>query len=145
MVITRTTRNRLSGNTLRGFESHHLRHIRGISAVGSASHWQCGGQGFESPMLHQIKHYTQRVTLWLCCRCKWKPLSFNLGAAIFSEIIVFLKILHTKSKFLPQILNFLFFVWYKRYCIIRHNTTNFCKDNLWNKSLNWYNIIKILY
>ena len=24
----------------------------GISAVGSASHWQCGGQGFESPMLH---------------------------------------------------------------------------------------------
>ena len=55
MVITRTTRNRLSGNTLRGFESHHLRHIRGISAVGSASHWQCGGQGFESPMLHQLK------------------------------------------------------------------------------------------
>ena len=26
--------------------------IWGISAVGSASHWQCGGQGFESPMLH---------------------------------------------------------------------------------------------
>lgn len=26
---------------------------RGISAVGSASHWQCGGQGFKSPMLHQ--------------------------------------------------------------------------------------------
>ena len=26
---------------------------RGISAVGSAPHWQCGGQGFESPMLHQ--------------------------------------------------------------------------------------------
>ena len=25
---------------------------RGISAAGSASHWQCGGQGFESPMLH---------------------------------------------------------------------------------------------
>ncbi len=25
----------------------------GISAAGSASHWQCGGQGFESPMLHQ--------------------------------------------------------------------------------------------
>ena len=25
----------------------------GISAVGSASHWQCEGQGFESPMLHQ--------------------------------------------------------------------------------------------
>ena len=25
----------------------------GISAVGSAPHWQCGGQGFESPMLHQ--------------------------------------------------------------------------------------------
>ena len=27
----------------------------GISAVGSAPHWQCGGQGFESPMLHQRK------------------------------------------------------------------------------------------
>ncbi len=26
---------------------------RGISAVGSAQHWQCWGQGFESPMLHQ--------------------------------------------------------------------------------------------
>ena len=24
----------------------------GISAVGSAQHWQCWGQGFESPMLH---------------------------------------------------------------------------------------------
>ena len=27
--------------------------FRGISAVGSAQHWQCWGQGFESPMLHQ--------------------------------------------------------------------------------------------
>ena len=27
---------------------------RGISAVGSAQHWQCWGQEFESPMLHQI-------------------------------------------------------------------------------------------
>ena len=26
--------------------------MRGISAVGSAPHWQCGGQGFESPILH---------------------------------------------------------------------------------------------
>ena len=26
---------------------------RGISAVGSAQHWQCWGQGFKSPMLHQ--------------------------------------------------------------------------------------------
>ena len=25
---------------------------RGISAVGSAQHWQCWGQEFESPMLH---------------------------------------------------------------------------------------------
>ena len=33
--------------------------IWGISAVGSASHWQCGGQGFESPMLHQIKKHPQ--------------------------------------------------------------------------------------
>ena len=28
---------------------------RGISAAGSAPHWQCGGQGFKSPMLHQYK------------------------------------------------------------------------------------------
>ena len=28
---------------------------RGISAVGSAQHWQCWGQGFESPTLHQIR------------------------------------------------------------------------------------------
>lgn len=27
----------------------------GISAAGSAPHWQCGGQGFESPMLHQVQ------------------------------------------------------------------------------------------
>ena len=26
---------------------------RGISAVGSAQHWQCWGHGFESRMLHQ--------------------------------------------------------------------------------------------
>ncbi len=32
---------------------------RGISAVGSAPHWQCGGQGFKSPMLHHTcgEHY----------------------------------------------------------------------------------------
>ena len=30
----------------------HVYYQWGISAVGSASHWQCGGQGFESPMLH---------------------------------------------------------------------------------------------
>ena len=29
--------------------------IWGISAVGSAQHWQCWGQGFESPMLHQSR------------------------------------------------------------------------------------------
>lgn len=27
----------------------------GISAAGSARHWQCRGQGFKSPMLHQSK------------------------------------------------------------------------------------------
>ena len=32
---------------------YNEKHIRGISAVGSAQHWQCWGQGFESPMLHQ--------------------------------------------------------------------------------------------
>ena len=41
---------------------------RGISAVGSAQHWQCWGQEFESPMLHQQKplsHKGLRVFLVL--------------------------------------------------------------------------------
>ena len=29
--------------------------VGGIGAVGSAPHWQCGGQEFEPPMLHQTK------------------------------------------------------------------------------------------
>ena len=33
----------------------HIIPLRGISAAGSAPHWQCGGQGFEPPMLHQMK------------------------------------------------------------------------------------------
>ena len=36
-------------------------HTRGISAAGSASHWQCGGRGFESHMLHQSP---KGVSLW---------------------------------------------------------------------------------
>lgn len=41
--------------------------IRGISAVGSASHSHCEGQGFDSPMLHQ-NNITQTLLLcrWLC-------------------------------------------------------------------------------
>ena len=35
--------------------------VRGISAVRSAPHWQCGGQGFESPMLHQKRAAPFRV------------------------------------------------------------------------------------
>ena len=31
---------------------------RGISAVGSAQHWQCWGQEFESPMLHHKRTET---------------------------------------------------------------------------------------
>ena len=34
---------------------------RGISAVGSAQHWQCWGQGFESPMLHQKSRSRKRA------------------------------------------------------------------------------------
>ena len=29
--------------------------VRGISAVGSAPHWQCGGHGFKSRILHLSK------------------------------------------------------------------------------------------
>lgn len=29
--------------------------VWGISAVGSAPHWQCGGHGFKSRMLHRYK------------------------------------------------------------------------------------------
>ena len=28
---------------------------RGCGAAGSAPHWQCGGQGFESPQLHSLE------------------------------------------------------------------------------------------
>ncbi len=34
---------------------YHIFRSRGISAVGSAQHWQCWGQEFESPMLHHRK------------------------------------------------------------------------------------------
>ena len=65
VVITRTTRNRLSGKTLRGFESHHLRQSWGISAAGSAPHWQCGGHGFESRMLHHFHDLESNVNALL--------------------------------------------------------------------------------
>ena len=32
---------------------------RGISAAGSAQHWQCWGQEFESPILHHLKQLEQ--------------------------------------------------------------------------------------
>jgi hypothetical protein len=31
--------------------------VRGCGAAGSAPHWQCGGQGFESPQLHPIEQH----------------------------------------------------------------------------------------
>ena len=34
---------------------------RGVSAVGSASHWQCGGQGFKSPTLQFIRFANQNA------------------------------------------------------------------------------------
>ena len=43
---------------------------RGVSAVGSAQHWQCWGQGFESPTLHQ----TQKAPL-RCLLCLMKCIS----------------------------------------------------------------------
>ena len=33
----------------------YIETARGVSAVGSARHWQCRGQGFESPTLHKKK------------------------------------------------------------------------------------------
>src|SRR5699024_12082887 len=33
-----------------------IEYARGISAAGSAPHWQCGGHGFESRMLQLIKN-----------------------------------------------------------------------------------------
>lgn len=38
--------------------------VRGISAVGSAPHWQCGGHGFKSRMLHFVKTLIARVFLF---------------------------------------------------------------------------------
>ena len=40
--------------------------IWGIGAVGSAPHWQCGGQGFESPILHHIRKKRSEGPLFLC-------------------------------------------------------------------------------
>ena len=41
--------------------------MRGISAVGSAQHWQCWGQGFESPMLHQKRKNPAKVDFKRLC------------------------------------------------------------------------------
>ena len=38
------------------FNSANISFVRGISAVGSAPHWQCGGHGFKSRMLHLSKN-----------------------------------------------------------------------------------------
>ena len=35
--------------------NYHLSLMRAFGAVGSAPHWQCGGQGFESPKVHHLK------------------------------------------------------------------------------------------
>ena len=43
--------------------------LRGISAAGSAPHWQCGGQRFESAMLHNQRTNSNRailVRIFLC-------------------------------------------------------------------------------
>ena len=47
----------------------------GISAVGSAQHWQCWGQGFKSPMLHHRKHFERSAFLLylrILYRKRWK-------------------------------------------------------------------------
>ena len=45
--------------------------LRGISAAGSAQHWQCWGQEFESPMLHQEEPPEMAVfSCSLLCRHK---------------------------------------------------------------------------
>ena len=42
---------------------YNMQRWRGISAVGSAQHWQCWGQEFESPMLHHtVRTRTQFFT-----------------------------------------------------------------------------------
>ncbi len=41
-------------------------YFRGISAVGSAQHWQCWGQGFKSPMLHHKKHFFEVLFCFSC-------------------------------------------------------------------------------
>lgn len=42
-------------NVLRAGSEWPVRPMRGCGAAGSASHWQCEGQGFESPHLHNIE------------------------------------------------------------------------------------------
>ena len=43
-----------------------IRYLWGISAVGSAQHWQCWGQGFESPILHQARR-RHRIRMAVIC------------------------------------------------------------------------------
>ena len=45
----------------------------GISAVGSAPHWQCGGHGFESRMLHQAGNAPQRDRRAVALRFLFSP------------------------------------------------------------------------
>ena len=47
---------------LLSFENRIL--LWGVSAVGSARHWQCRGQGFESPTLQILQQEPKR--LFLC-------------------------------------------------------------------------------
>ena len=49
----------------------------GISAVGSAQHWQCWGQGFESPMLHQKEkaRRSRAFSFWWSIGLDKKPAS----------------------------------------------------------------------
>ena len=48
----------------------YLISLWGISAAGSAQHWQCWGQEFESPMLHQsfavIPRGLRRIFMFRC-------------------------------------------------------------------------------
>ena len=67
------------------FTSANISFVRGISAVGSAPHWQCGGHGFKSRMLHFLTPESISGVIFLpeipILNCKKGPAaSFTLTA-----------------------------------------------------------------
>ena len=64
----------------------------GISAVGSAPHWQCGGHGFKSRMLHQriaLKRFSVQGFFVYVCHFITCVLSEDILIQKFAKFLTF--------------------------------------------------------